>query len=475
MIKLNDIIRYFSLITFIVSFHSLNAQENDGEYDEPPRYSLFRASENYDYLKNDNPYERDWSDPLKFISLNKEKSIYLSLGGQIRTRFEHYSNRFWEENVDQDFYSQRLAFHTDLHLGKNFRVFTELYHGYTSHEREFVENDEIDIHQAFLQLDFKLKSNADLSVLAGRQELAYGSARLVGLREGPNIRRTFDAIRTIFKSGNTNIQAFYSKEVRPTIFAFDNQFALFDGDALNPKLWGLYNQFKIKGFNGMNELYYLGYQNQNSTINDVSGKESRHSIGLRRFGKIGKRFTYNTEAIYQFGKIGNATISAFNLEGNWHYKLINSSWKWNPGLKLEYTSGDRALGDEKLNTFNPLFVNPAYYSLAATITPANLISIHPSISATPLENLKLYVEWGVFWRASENDGLYRPPRFLSRPSNGITERDLGSQFGFQASYELNRHLSFDMDISYFIAGDFQKLSGSGDNIFHIAPTMSYKF
>lgn len=206
-----------------------------------------------------------------------------------------------------------------------------------------------------------------------------------------------------------------------------------------------------------------------------TGEENRHTLGLRRFGKIGKRFQYNTELIYQFGELGTNDVSAFNLESDWHYKLINTNWLWNPGLKLEYTSGDKNIGDGKINTFNPLFVNPAYYSLAASIAPVNLISLHPSISAKPMEKLNIYAEWAFFWRASEKDGLYQPPRFINRLSNGITARDLGSQFGFKASYEFNRHLSFDLDMSYFIAGTFQENNGNSENIFHFAPTLNYKF
>jgi hypothetical protein len=298
---------------------------------------------------------------------------------------------------------------------------------------------------------------------------------LIGFREGPNIRRTFDASRIIYQTGQTNLQAFYGKEVRPQFNAFDNEFTLFDGGASNPKLWGLYTQFKIKNFTGKNEIYYLGFQSKQSIFNDVSGKEKRHSVGLRRFGTLGKRFHYNTELIYQFGEIDNATINAFNIETDWQYKLINTSWKSTPGLKLEYTSGDRREGDAKVNTFNPLFVNPAYYSLAATITPVNMVSVHPSISIQPTEKLNLYAEWGFFWRASKNDGLYSPPRFVNRPANGISNKNLGNQLGFKTSYEFNRHISFDFDMSYFIAGGFQKASGESDNIFHIAPTFNYKF
>jgi len=305
--------------------------------------------------------------------------------------------------------------------------------------------------------------------------MPYGAARLIGLREGPNIRRAFDASRFIFKKGKTNIQTFYAREVRPTFKAFDNKFTLFDRDEANPKLWGVHSQFKIKGLIGMNEVYYFGFQVDSARFNDVTGEETRHSIGLRRYGKWGKRFQYNTEIVYQLGEISSSDISAFDIETDWHYKLINTPWKPNPGIKLQYSSGDKTSGDNKINTFNPMFVNPAYYSLALTITPVNIIGIHPSISITPTEKLNLYAEWAFFWRASKNDGLYRPPRFVNRPDNGISDRSLGNQLGFKASYEINRHLSFDLDMSYFIVGDFQEATGEAENIFHFAPTLGYKF
>ncbi|WP_350290674.1 alginate export family protein [uncultured Croceitalea sp.] len=468
--KTNTII----LVLLLIS-SSVIAQEEEKK--EAPKYSLFRATENYEYLKNEesNPYEKDAFDPIKFIPLNSKKNVYLSIGGQIRPRLEVFSNRFWEGEEDENFYSQRLALHSNLVLGKHIRVFGEFYHGYTSHEEEFVESDELNVHQAFIEFKFSVSEGDNLSMLFGRQELGFGAGRLVGFREGPNIRRSFDAARFVYAKEKTKLQAFYGKEVRPNFGAFDNDFSLFDSNASNPSLWGLYSQFKIKGLNGLNELYYLGFNSNQATFNDVTGEETRHSLGIRRFGRIGKRWRYNTALTYQFGDIGDSSIGAFNIDTDWHYDLINTAWKISPGLKLEYTSGDENIGDGKINSFSPLFVNPAFYSLAATITPVNIIAIHPSVGMWPTEKLHLYAEWNFFWRASENDGLYQPPRFIRRPANGLSERGLGNQLGFQASYEFNRHLSLDLDISYFIAGEFQEASGEAENIFHLAPTLSYKF
>jgi len=142
---------------------------------------------------------------------------------------------------------------------------------------------------------------------------------------------------------------------------------------------------------------------------------------------------------------------------------------------LEYASGDKETDDGKVNSFNPMFVNPAYYSLAATITPVNIFGIHPSVSFKPNRKLKFYIEWAIFWRASENDSLYRPTRFINRHADGIEAKNIGHQFGGKAQFEVNRHLSLDFDMSYFIAGDFLEVSGEAENILHIAPTLNFRF
>ncbi len=464
--------RTYGLLLLMVVFQVIGrAQEK-----EPPKFSYFRAEENYDYLKNSNDsIKREKLDIIKMIPLSKDKEVNLNLGGQIRPRVEHYSNRFWVKENDETFYSQRLAFYANLNVGRHIRVFSELYNGYTSHRKEFVEYDELEFHQLFAEYKGNLSEKTKISLRFGRQEMAFGSARLVGFREGPNIRRTFDAGRVILNINKVKIQGFYGKEVRPNFYAFDNDFTLFDGNATNPQLWGVYATVPSKRVFGNQEIYYLGFQSDSSRFNDVSGEETRHTVGLRRFGKLGKRFGFNTELIYQFGEIGDSDISAFNIETDYHYELIHTKWTPSIGLKLEYTSGDRKTGDGKINTFNPMFVNPAYYSLAKNITPANMISIHPSITIKPVNKLKLYAEWGMFWRASKHDGLYTPPRFLVRDAGDVTDTTIGHQIGFTANYEFNRHLSFDLDTSYFIAGGFIEQTGESEDIFHIAPTISYKF
>jgi len=83
-------------------------QDEVVEKPEPPDFKLFRAEENYNYLKDkeNNPYQDDYMDAIKFISLNHSRNINLRFGGEIRSRIEHYTNRRWTKE-DETFYSQR--------------------------------------------------------------------------------------------------------------------------------------------------------------------------------------------------------------------------------------------------------------------------------------------------------------------------------------------------------------------------------
>jgi len=452
-------------------------QEETVEKPGPPDFKLFRAEENYSYLtdKEINPYESDYFDFIKFIPLDNGRNASLSLGGEIRPRIEYFNNRNWTEK-DEIFYSQRLSLYANVFLTKYVQIFGELYHGFVRREeKEFTQSDQLDVHQGFIALKIPVNNQQNLDIRFGRQEMALGSARLLGLREGPNIRRTYDMGRVIYYQNSIKIELFYGKEVIPEFGVFDNEFNLFNSSSMNPELWGLYSQFEIKNDIGKNELYYLGFYSQTSLYNDAAGEDKRHTIGLRRFGNIGKSWRYNTEIIGQFGETGGKNVTAWAFETDWHYVFYKLKLQPDLGLKLDILSGDKEFGDDKIQTFNPMFTNPAYFSLAATIAPVNIIEFHPSLSLMPTEKMKIYIEWASFYRFSKNDGVYAPPRFLAREGQSTNESLIGHQLGLKYEFVIDRHLFFFLELSYFLAGNFLEKTGQAENIFHVAPTLSYKF
>lgn len=448
-------------ITVLVLNFTLEAQEL------PPIKAL-RAEENYSILlKNDSLRNASFLNQLKAIPLSKDKSVYISFGGEFRPRWEHTDNKNWstKDNADEDFYSQRIMLHTDLHLGKYVRIFGQFTHGLVSlDEPVYVQSDALDLHQGFVEFSLPIKETS-LKLRAGRQELLLGSGRLMAFRDGPNSRRSFDMARFMVTTKKINANLFYGREVKVPDGFFDNNSA----DA--PYTWGMGLTADTKKFLGNMTFYYIGFNAKSVKYNDGINPETRHTIGLRRFGNIGKRFKYNTELNYQFGDFGDKAISAFSIEGDWHYNLINTKFKPDFGIKLDYVSGDKNEDDNKLGTFNPYFNNPAYFGLITQVAAMNMFDIHPSVKLQLNEKLSATAEADFYWRTELNDGLYGGSKSLLRASNNNQSRFIGWQSGLKLDYEINRHIKISNETYLFASGNFVKETGDSNSTFYNGMTM----
>ena len=447
------------------------AQTQENATSKVPPILTTRAEENYSNFQKDSVDL--FLENLKYIALDQEHSSFLTIGGEYRARMDHSRNISFGAERETS-YLQRLNLHLALNIGQRIKLFTEFYHGLSSAGEILVQSDDIDFHQAFIDWKIIDENDRSVKIRLGRQEIGYGSSRLVGIRNGPNIRRSFDMAQLRLRHRKTKIDIFYGGEVVVSSGAFDNQSSLLDAHNTSPTLWGVYLNSPLKTKMRFFELYYLGFHSDLSAFSDVVGEETRHSMGLRSYGAIGK-FTYNSELIFQFGQLANSDIISHNFETDWKYRLSDKGWKPQVGLKLDWSSGDRKIGDGKIGTFNPVFVNPGIYSLASVNTPANMTSLHPNFSFRPSEKLLIYLDYAFFYRTQRADGFYRPPRFLSRPGPESDEKQLGETFGILLKYEINRNMSFDIVSYYFISGNYLEETGPSQNIYFFAPTLSFKF
>ena len=444
--------KIFLILTFLAFSFIVKAQEL-------PPIKILRAEEDYSLLLNNDTLRTSLLiNNLKAIPFNTSKSMYLSLGGEFRPRFEYTDNKNWSagEKGDEVFYSQRIMFHADLHLSEYFRVFVQLTHGLLSLESPvYAQSDKLDLHQAFAEFRLPIESTL-LKLRIGRQELLLGSGRLMAIRDGLNSRRSFEMARLMLLGKGYYANAFVGREVKVPNDFFDN------GSTDAPYTWGLGLTVDTTNILGKTTIYYIGFDAKAVKYDDGMNPETRHTIGVRRFGNIGENFRYNTEVNYQFGKFGNKTISAFSIEGDWHYNFINTKFTPDLGIKLDYMSGDAAQNDGNLGTFNPYFNNPAYFGLITQVGAMNMFDIHPSIKLSLIENLGVAVEADFYWRAELNDGLYSGSKALLRPSNDNKSRFIGWQSGLKLDYDLNRYVTLSNETYYFVAGDFVKETGDAD-------------
>lgn len=460
---------YLGIIHLLLPSIALYAQQQT----QLPPLEMLRANEDYSVFWDQDFQPKNLIEQLKFIPLSENSKAYLSIGGEVRYQYEYFKNNNWGAGIQDDsgWWLQRYMLHTDIHLGR-FRLFTQLQSGlllFSAPGPRGIDKDELDLHQVFAEYYIPLKDGKRIYARLGRQEFWYGARRLISVREGPNLRQSFDAGKLVFEGKKLKLDAFYGNFI-------DNEFYFFDNRRLqDERLWGIYTTAKnILTFPFHADLYYIGFESPFRAYAEGQISQTRHSLGIRLWRNKG-RFQFNNEFIYQFGQSSVGDIQAFTLSLDLGYKFPDNSLLSKIGLKTEIISGDKALGDGQLNSFNSLYPRGAYFGLIALIGPSNLLDFHPSVILQLSPTLGFTFDWDIFWRLQLADGIYGPNATLERAGNQSNRRYLGHQPGFELAYEPDRHWQFAVEGSWFLTGEFFTETGADRNVVHFVATTRYKF
>ena len=437
-----------------------------------PMPKVLRYEEDYSYLA-DETRRADFWDPIKFIPLTSSKKTYLSLGGELRERFESTENpAFGLAGIDHDdVLMHRLLLSADLHIGKEFRTFIQL----GNHEQigrdpalPTDEND-LDLQQGFVEGALDLNDEQHAGLRVGRQEMLFGSGRLITVREGPNIRRSFDGARAIYRSDAINLDGFLVQTV-------DLERGIFDDEPDHDEtLWGFYGVLPLtsQGSGPHLDLYYLGTERKPAIYAAGTENEQRHTVGGRLWGIEGN-VDYNVEAIYQFGEFGDADISAWGVSSDIGVAFPDLPLSPRIGLKTDAESGDDDLDDGHLKTFNPLFPNNAYFSEAALGAPMNDLDVHPNITLYLADSLSLQLGVDFLWREETEDAVYTAGLTPVPGTAGGSDAYVGNLITAHMQWRPDRHLEFIADYTHFNAGETIEQAG-GEDVDFFMLSGAYRF
>ncbi|HEY6837336.1 MAG TPA: alginate export family protein, partial [Geobacteraceae bacterium] len=206
--------RTCAVVTMTTALCVAPAAAETGASLQPPPYRLNRADEDYRYLA-DPAWRTDVWDTIKHVALDEKGTSFLSLGGEVRERFEYFNHPSWGQDPrDHGYFLQRYFLHADLHLGEHTRLFAQLQSSMEDGRRggpRPTDLDELDVHQLFLDVRAPVTGDSSLTLRTGRQELAYGTQRIISVREGPNVRQSFDGFRLIYRTGGAQLDGFAAK------------------------------------------------------------------------------------------------------------------------------------------------------------------------------------------------------------------------------------------------------------------------
>jgi Alginate export len=452
-----------------------------------PAYTLERYDEDWSFLR-DASQRADFFDPMKWIPLSKDGTWFLTLGGELRERLQDVRNPAFglpSPVRNTDFFHRTFLF-GDLHLGPHFRTFVEFVNGEswgTTKKPSSFEQDSLDVLQAFADVAAPVGKIGDFTLRVGRQDMLFGSSRLVSLREAPNVRRAFDGVRVFWKGGDgKRVDAFLVRPVTPQLEVFD------DSRDRTQLFWGVYATSAVPRIKGLKvDLYYLGLDRQAAPFAQGLAEENRHTVGARLFGNrtgfdldeeefnfdsrrapdVESKFDWDVEGAYQFGSFGTAEIGAWIISSNGGYTFTELPLAPRLGLKADAASGDSNLQHNRLGTFNPLFPALRYYSLARLFEPANLLNFQPSITIDLAKNVNATVAGSALWRENAADAFYAPPLV---PVKGTVTRDrfVGQQISAIVAWKATAHLTIALNYAHFMPGGSVRQAGGHSGDFFLA-------
>ncbi len=391
------------LVIGVLSLHTGSARDSDSTATAPQRPAILfnRWQEDWSVLA-DPRVRREPFDNLKYIPLSRDNpKAYLSLGADLRVRFE--SNNApalgTPPNVNEDYVITRFELHADVHPSARVQIFTQLQSDFAPGKVMLTPPDvnQLDLEQAFVAVTEPV-GGGTFTARVGRQQIAFDLQRFISLRDGPNVRQSFDAAWFSYLHGAWRLSGFYSQPVQDKdVHVFDDyssQALTYGGVRLEHQVFG----------SGQLSATLSRFTQHGAHFPSISGNERRDVLDVHFAQKAGG-FDLDMEGMGQTGRIADENILAWAVGSLGGYTIRSVRWTPRLGMQLDAASGDSDPHDHTLGTFNPLFPNGYYLALAGYTGYTNFIHVKPSITVYPTSTLTVLLASAGVWRETTADAI----------------------------------------------------------------------
>lgn len=438
------------------------------EAQERPAYRQQRFEEDWSFLRD--PARRDdpW-DAWKYRPLGR-RDWFVTLAGEERLRYERLDRPgFGAGTPDGNGYLlQRALFSADVHLGRRVRVFAELQSGLSGGRAggpRPTDRNGLDISQAFVDV----APFAGVLVRAGRQEVAFGSGRLLSPGESLNVRRSFDGVRVSSRLRGAEFNVLLARPVLVRAGVFD------DRSASDQRLWGAGVVSAHPLWRGARwSAYYLGLDRARAAFVQGVGAERRHTLGTRTW-RTRPTWDVNAEGILQWGHFDGAPIRAWALSGD-AGRTWSGAWRPRVGVRADVVSGDRDAAVPALQSFNPLFPSATAYSgSSGLIGASNIMDVTPTVRLSPFPGTTVALEAAMYRRHRRGDGIYSVFVTPSRGPGTSGERSVGVAPAASLTWQVDRHATVTAAVSTFLPGAWLESVPPAETVHFATLVLTYRF
>ncbi|HZY86481.1 MAG TPA: alginate export family protein, partial [Gemmataceae bacterium] len=357
----------------------------------------------------------------------------------------------------------RERIYGDLWFRDIFRVYAEIFWASTFNQDLpplVIDRNLGDFLNLFADLKVAELYDHPVYFRGGRQELLFGSQRLISPLDWANTRRTFEGGRLFYRGDKWDVDAFVVSPVVPTVNHF------FSSINANEVFSGAWATYRPKAGQAL-DAYYLNLDNTSGTpvtLGLPAGPYNVNTVGGRWVGDA-NNWTWDVEGDLQFGDFQQRHILAKAFSAGAGYRFADLPMTPQLWAYYDYASGDPdpSNAHATYGTFNQLFPFGHYYfGFLDLVGRQNINDVNFQVSLFPTKWITTYLQYHVFRLDSAKDALYNAAGTpIRRDPTGAAGNDVGDELDYVINFHIDKHQDVLFGYSHLFAGQFIRQTGNG--------------
>jgi len=411
----------------------------------------------------------------------------LSGGGELRFRQMDEANRLRPGPPARgDYQLWRWRQYVDLKVDDWFRVYAEMIDASMDNNPLPVTGIDINRWDALnLFIDVKLVEIGDRPVWfrGGRQELSYGSQRLVSALDWANTRRNFEGFKFFTKGADWDFDLWFTRPAN-TATPGDGpipQFAShFDSPNMNHTFSGAWFAYKAVKEQIIDLNWLWDWNTEFMAPNFTGG--NRHTLAsrwIRHFPVLDGNDALRTwhgevEGGYQFGDDFGKNVNAGFVTAGAGHTWNKLPWQPDFWAYFDYASGSGNPSGGTTNTFAQQYgLTHAFLGQIDNVARQNIIDYNCKFTVKPLTQFTFQTQYHYFNLATPHDTLYTITGApFGKPNRGT---HVAEEIDLVGTYDFTPNFSVQLGYFWFWNGPVVENNsprGTGEQ-FYVQTTLRY--
>ena len=419
----------------------------------------------------DYPQKRGFVQPLQWEALPS----WMTIGMELRGRTEGQTSYSYTQNGDRiyeltrDYLSLEVR-PTSFLTGYLQSIDTHAL-GLPTHVISANMRDVFDDRQAYLDFHIRPK-NVPVQLIAGRQELKFGSERIIGISDWTNNSRSWDGFDA--RIGDRNrIDLFSTSVVAVHPESLDKHGAGLTFHGAYASLSGLIPKTRVDPYVLVRAV--RGVTSQQG----LRGNEVETTFGVEAQGELPAHFDYEINGSLQRGSYANDSLHAGQSFGKFAYSLPRLPWRPRLGGEYDFATGNSHRNPYRIGTYDQQYPsNHDAFGLTDLFGYQNIRQERVNLDLAPSPNLTFLVQGEFLNLVNTHDSLYSGSgsATIKAPTAGFASDAIGSGIDFSGKYVFHEYLVANIGVGHLFPGGLllSNNRGAAETLGYFSLTYRYR-